>query len=48
MPALGLEWQDRFGAYDEVSGQTFEWGQANYVRIEPWRDVAHVISVIRR
>jgi starch synthase (maltosyl-transferring) len=48
MPALGLEWHDRFGAFDEVSGQTFEWGQANYVRLEPWRDVAHIISVIRR
>ncbi|MDD7942122.1 DUF3416 domain-containing protein [Actinomycetospora lutea] len=48
MPALGLEWHDRFGAFDEVSGQTFEWGETNYVRIEPWRDVCHIISVLRR
>ncbi|MHC1560130.1 alpha-1,4-glucan--maltose-1-phosphate maltosyltransferase [Actinomycetospora sp. C-140] len=48
MPALGLDWHERFGAFDEVSGQTFEWGEANYVRIEPWRDVAHIISVVRR
>ncbi|MDD7924715.1 alpha-1,4-glucan--maltose-1-phosphate maltosyltransferase [Actinomycetospora chibensis] len=48
MSALGLERHDRFGAYDEVSGQTFEWGETNYVRLEPWRDVAHVISVLRR
>ncbi|WP_433788234.1 alpha-1,4-glucan--maltose-1-phosphate maltosyltransferase [Actinomycetospora sp. CA-101289] len=48
MAALGLERHDRFGAFDEVSGQTFEWGETNYVRLEPWRDVAHVISVLRR
>jgi starch synthase (maltosyl-transferring) len=48
MAALGLERHDRFGAFDEVSGQTFEWGETNYVRLEPWRDVAHVISVLRK
>ena len=48
MEALGLDPFARFGAFDEVSGQVFDWGQANYVRLEPWRDVAHVISVQRR
>jgi starch synthase (maltosyl-transferring) len=48
MEALGLDPFARFGAFDEVSGQVFDWGQANYVRLEPWRDVAHVISVQKR
>ncbi len=48
LSALGLESHERFGAFDEVSGQTFDWGATNYVRLEPWRDVAHVISVLRR
>ncbi len=47
MPALGLDWNDRFSVYDEVTGETFEWGQFNYVRLEPWRHVAHVLHVRR-
>jgi starch synthase (maltosyl-transferring) len=47
MPALGLDWADRFTVYDEVTGDTFEWGQFNYVRLEPWRHVAHVLHVRR-
>ncbi len=47
MPALGLDWNDRFTAYDEVTGDVFEWGQFNYVRLEPWRHVAHVLHVRR-
>jgi starch synthase (maltosyl-transferring) len=47
MPALGLDWNDRFTVYDEVTGETFEWGQFNYVRLEPWRHVAHVLHVRR-
>ncbi|MEV4315720.1 alpha-1,4-glucan--maltose-1-phosphate maltosyltransferase [Actinocrispum sp. NPDC049592] len=45
MPELGLQWQDRFTAHDEVTGQSWDWGQANYVRLEPWNAVAHIISV---
>ena len=45
LPILGKDWQDRFTAHDEVTGQTWEWGQANFVRLEPWHGVAHVISL---
>jgi starch synthase (maltosyl-transferring) len=48
LPALGMGWQDRFDAHDEVSGDTYDWGQANWVHLEPWRAVAHVIAVKRR
>ncbi|GAA1480301.1 alpha-1,4-glucan--maltose-1-phosphate maltosyltransferase [Gordonia sinesedis] len=45
MPALGFEWQDRFTGVDEVTGEEFSWGQANYIRLEPWRQVAHIVSL---
>ncbi len=45
LPALGMDWQDRFLAHDEVSGETYDWGQANYVQLEPRRAVAHILRV---
>jgi starch synthase (maltosyl-transferring) len=48
LPALGFSWHDRLIAHDEVTGETWDWGQANYVRLEPWRAVAHVVSLQRR
>jgi starch synthase (maltosyl-transferring) len=45
MPRVGLEWTDRFTAHDEITGQTWDWGQANYVKLEPWKAVAHIIHV---
>jgi starch synthase (maltosyl-transferring) len=47
LPELGFEWHDRLLAHDEVTGETWNWGQANYVRLEPWRAVAHVVGVRR-
>ena len=47
MPALGFTWDQRFGVHDEVSGETWEWGQANYVRLDPWQHVAHILEVVR-
>ncbi|MGH3760156.1 alpha-1,4-glucan--maltose-1-phosphate maltosyltransferase [Actinophytocola sp.] len=47
LPTLGLDWDDRFAVRDEVTGQTWDWGQANYVRLEPARAVCHILTVIR-
>jgi starch synthase (maltosyl-transferring) len=47
MPTLGLDWDDRFAVHDEVTGQTWDWGQANYVRLVPNEAVAHILSVVR-
>ncbi|TCO57266.1 alpha-1,4-glucan--maltose-1-phosphate maltosyltransferase [Actinocrispum wychmicini] len=47
LPELGLQWHDRFTAHDEVTGERWDWGQANFVRLEPWHAVAHIISVER-
>jgi starch synthase (maltosyl-transferring) len=43
LPALGLDWLDRFDVYDEVSGETYRWGELNYVQLQPWRAVAHIV-----
>jgi starch synthase (maltosyl-transferring) len=42
-PALGMDWQDRFQVHDEVSGKTYDWGETNFVQLEPWRAVAHIL-----
>ncbi len=47
MPALGMDWHQSFAAHDELTGQTFGWGQYNYVRLDPSHEPAHVISVRR-
>jgi len=47
MPALGFDWHETFSAHDELSGQTFRWGQHNYVRLDPAAEPAHVLSVRR-
>ena len=45
LPKLGFEWYDRFPVIDEVSGEEYWWGQDNYVRLEPWRAVAHILAL---
>ncbi|MGH3669898.1 MAG: alpha-1,4-glucan--maltose-1-phosphate maltosyltransferase, partial [Pseudonocardiaceae bacterium] len=46
MPALGLNRMDRFVVHDEVSGETYNWGQTNFVQLQPWRAVAHILGVV--
>ncbi|MCE5292141.1 MAG: alpha-1,4-glucan--maltose-1-phosphate maltosyltransferase [Nocardiaceae bacterium] len=45
MPAIGRDWSDRFQVYDEVSGETYDWGQSNWIRLDPWKAVAHVLAL---
>lgn len=45
LPALGYEWHDRFPVRDEVTGHEYHWGQANYVQLEPWHQVAHILAL---
>jgi starch synthase (maltosyl-transferring) len=47
MPALGMDWHDRFWVRDEITGEEYHWGQANYVRLEPTRAVAHILNLPR-
>jgi starch synthase (maltosyl-transferring) len=45
MPALGMEPYERFWVRDEITGEEYQWGAANYVRIDPARSVAHIINM---
>ena len=47
MPELGIGWNDRVSVYDEVSGETWDWGQFNFVQLEPWNHVAHILRIQR-
>ncbi|MBD0744829.1 alpha-1,4-glucan--maltose-1-phosphate maltosyltransferase [Streptomyces sp. CBMA152] len=43
MPELGLEWHETVPVRDELTGETYHWGRANYVRLEPGRAPAHIL-----
>jgi starch synthase (maltosyl-transferring) len=47
MPALGLGWEDQLLVRDEITGNEWTWGQANYVRLDPFVEPAHVFTVRR-
>jgi starch synthase (maltosyl-transferring) len=47
MPALGFDWHDRFGVDDEITGAHYDWGQFNYVRLDPHAEPAHVFRIQR-
>ena len=47
LPAIGHDWQDRVVVHDEVTGATWEWGQSNYVRLDPVQAVAHILTVAK-
>jgi glycosidase len=48
MPALGLDWHERFTVRDELTGAEFDWGQHNSVRLDPRAEPAHIFTVHRR
>lgn len=45
MGALGMQDHDRFWVRDEITGDEYQWGQSNYVRLDPGRAVAHVLNM---
>ena len=45
MPEIGLDWHDSLTVTDEVPGQQYHWGQANFVKLEPLKAVAHIMSL---
>jgi starch synthase (maltosyl-transferring) len=47
MPALGMDWHEGFTVTDELSGESYRWGQANYVRLDPAVRPAHIFTVTR-
>ncbi|MEU3256204.1 DUF3459 domain-containing protein, partial [Streptomyces sp. NPDC006997] len=47
MPQLGLDWHESVPVRDQLTGETYHWGRANYVRLEPGHRPAHVFTVLR-
>jgi len=47
MPSLGFDWPETFEVVDQLSGAQFTWGHANYVRLDPHTEPAHIL-VVRR
>jgi starch synthase (maltosyl-transferring) len=47
MPALGMDWSDTFFVHDEVTGKTWTWGERNYVRLDPYIEPAHILTIRR-
>ncbi len=45
LPALGADAGQDFVVMDELSGEEFRWGQANYVRLDPATAPAHIFTV---
>ena len=45
MGALGMEFYERFWVRDEITGEEYQWGQSNYIRLDPNRAVAHIINM---
>lgn len=45
MPALGMDWQDRFVAQDLITGQSFSWAESNFIRLDPHLACAHIMSI---
>ncbi|MFP7365629.1 alpha-1,4-glucan--maltose-1-phosphate maltosyltransferase [Corynebacterium callunae] len=42
MAALGLDKGAQFEVRDAITGARYLWGESNFVRLEPLRDVAHI------
>ncbi|MDX3457241.1 DUF3416 domain-containing protein [Streptomyces sp. ME02-8801-2C] len=47
MPQLGLDWHESVPVRDELTGETYQWGRTNYVRLEPGTRPAHILTVLR-
>jgi len=45
MTALGADWDDRLEVTDQVTGRSYDWGVRNYVRLDPFDEPAHVLTV---
>ena len=44
LSALGLGWDDRFTVRDALSGEVYQWGRDNYIRLDPYTRPAHLLT----
>jgi len=47
LPALGVVGGDSVTVRDEVTGEQYQWGEVNYVRLDPFVEPAHIFTVSR-
>lgn len=47
MPALGFDWDDRVYGHDLVTDTTWIWNKDVKVHIDPYRSVAHIVTLRR-
>lgn len=47
MPALGFDWHETFSVVDEITGETWRWGERNYVRLDPSHEPVHILAIRR-
>jgi starch synthase (maltosyl-transferring) len=45
MWALGMPDYQRFWVRDQISGEDYNWGQENFVRLDPAHAVAHIVTM---
>ena len=45
MSALGVDDRSQFVVTDELTGESYRWGQVNYVRLDPATAPAHIFTV---
>ena len=45
MPALGMDWHDRFSVRDELTGALWPWQEHNFVRLDPHESCVHILAV---
>ncbi|MUL42722.1 alpha-1,4-glucan--maltose-1-phosphate maltosyltransferase [Streptomonospora sp. PA3] len=46
LPALGFSPDSRITVTDQLSGESYCWGEANYVRLDPHFQTAHVFTAV--
>ena len=47
MAALGHDWSDVIEVHDEVTGESYWWGEHNYVRLDPFVPSRPTSSTVR-
>jgi starch synthase (maltosyl-transferring) len=45
LEALGLGWDTGFTVHDLLTGDEYDWGEHNYVRLDPLGRPAHIFHV---
>jgi starch synthase (maltosyl-transferring) len=46
MPALGADWGDRIALREELTGVHWTWSQSAYVRLDPFIEPAHILTIV--